>query len=418
MKTIYRILQEFNESNSRNYKLELLEKYKDNKLFIEIYKLTYDRVMYNFGITLKNIKRGNSGDNDLNLEDLKLFYTRELTGNKALFKLQEIYDNLNKESQYILERILDRDLKIGINSKSFNKVIKDGIFTLPYMRCSLDTKHITFPAILQLKADGTYRTFIKSNGRVTCFSRSGEEYEYPKLFKEFLKLKDGVYLGELLVKSETNTAADRHKSNGLLNSLNVPDDLIFYCWDCLTLEEFTTKSKANYIDRFYDLQETQSIRKIKSTIVNSLEEAMKITNKWISEGYEGSVLKNRDLVFENKTSKYQVKIKKIKDIDVKITGFTKGNGKYKDLFGAIEFESSDGLLKGNCSGMEDNVREFIFNNKEKLLNTIITVEGNEITKAKNSKTYAIQFPRFVCLRNDKLIADDINRILEIFNGQE
>lgn len=416
MKTIFNILKEFNQSNSRNYKIDVLNKYKDNQLFVKVYQYTYDRVLYTFGISMKNIQIGCEGNNELDLVDLTPFLTRELTGNAAIARLQYIYDNLNKESQYILSRILDRDLRIGVNTKTFNKIIKNGIFELPYMRCSLDTKDIKFPAILQVKMDGTYRTFIKNGNEIQCYSRSGESYEYPKLNKDFLSLPDGVYVGELMVKSDTNTTEDRFISNGLLNSLNVPEDLIFYCWDYLTLKEFTSKSDNNYYERFLKIPETEMIKKVKYHIVENLNQANEIVNNWISDGLEGGVLKNTDLVFENKTSKYQVKIKKIRDVDVKITGFTEGTGKFKDLFGAITFESSDGKVKGQCSGLIDSLREEINNSKDEYIGKIMTVEANELTKSKNSDTYSLMHPRFICIRDDKEVADDFERIYNIFNN--
>lgn len=416
MKTIYNILKEFNQSNSRNFKIDVLNKYKDNKLFVKVYQYTYDRVLYTFGISMKNIQIGCEGNNDLDLADLTPFITRDLTGNAAIARLQYIYDNLNKESQYILSRILDRDLKIGVNTKTFNKIIKNGIFELPYMRCSLDTKDIKFPAILQVKMDGTYRTFIKNGNEIQCYSRSGESYEYPKLNNDFLNLSDGVYVGELMVKSDTNTTEDRFISNGLLNSLNVPEDLTFYCWDYLTIKEFTSKSDNNYYERFLKIPETEMIKKVKYHIVENLNQANEIVNNWISDGLEGGVLKNIDLVFENKTSKYQVKIKKIRDVDVKITGFTEGTGKFKDLFGAITFESSDGKVKGQCSGLIDSLREEINNSKDEYIGKIMTVEANELTKSKNSDTYSLMHPRFICIRDDKEVADDFDRIYKIFNN--
>ena len=416
MKTIYNILKEFNQSNSRNYKIDVLNKYKDNELFVKVYQYTYDRVLYTFGISMKNIQLGCEGNNDLNLNDLTPFITRELTGNAAIARLQYIYDNLNKESQFILSRILSRDLQIGVNRKTFNKIIKNGIFELPYMRCALDPKNISFPAILQVKMDGTYRSFIKNGNEIQCYSRSGEQYEYPKLFKDFLNLPDGVYIGELTVKSDTNTTEDRFISNGLLNSLDVPEDLIFYCWDFLTLKEFTSKSDDNYYQRFNNIPETEMIKKVKYVIVQNLNQANEIVNQWISDGLEGGVLKNTNLVFENKTSKYQVKMKKIRDVDVKITGFTQGTGKYKDLFGAITFESSDGKVTGQCSGLSDKLREKINNSKDEYIGKIMTVEANELTKSKYSEIYSLMHPRFICIRDDKTEADDFERIKNIFKG--
>ena len=77
------------------------------------------------------------------------------------------------------------------------------------------------------------------------------------------------------------------------------------------------------------------------------------------------------------------------------------------------YESNDGLLKGQCSGFTDAELEYIANNQDKLLGTIITVIGTVLSKPNGSDTYALLHPRFKEFRTDKTEADDINRIIEI-----
>jgi len=59
---------------------------------------------------------------------------------------------------------------------------------------------------MQIKCDGTYRTVSVDGGVVTFTSRSGEESYYQELAQYYSQLPDGVYVGELLVKGETNRA--------------------------------------------------------------------------------------------------------------------------------------------------------------------------------------------------------------------
>lgn len=50
---IYDIINELNENNSTNYKIEVLKKHKDNKLLQRVLKMTYDKAIYSYGITMK-----------------------------------------------------------------------------------------------------------------------------------------------------------------------------------------------------------------------------------------------------------------------------------------------------------------------------------------------------------------------------
>lgn len=414
----YEFIEELNKYNSTNYKLEVLKAYSDNSEIVKLLKMVYDKVMYTYSIRLTNINIKNSGQKSINLDDLKPLYTREYTGNKAIDYLQGLFDSYTPESQEVLKRIIERDLKCGISSKSINKVFKNLIFELPYMRCSLMDKvqNITYPAMLQVKMDGTYRTIIKKDDEIIAFSRSGESHEYPKLFKSMIdeNLPNGAYIGELMLSNLEGSAQDkRFKSNGILNSLNVPDEVTFYVWDYLSIEDFQNgKCDTQYAVRFDNIRCSSMMEKVKYEIVKSLDEALIITRKWISEGEEGGVLKDSKTPFENKTSKYQIKLKTIFDVDVKITGFTEGKNKRASTFGAIMFESSDGKLKGQCSGFTDLELDIISKHKESYINKIMTVQATDVSKAKNSDYYALTFPRFLEFREDKTEADSLERILK------
>lgn len=419
---ISNILNRLNESNSRNYKIEVLRKTmnEDFKTFLE---LVFDKVTYKYNITNLSLSYNKQGKKHINASDLKTalepLYTRKITGNTALTYIQNLINTLDKESQHTLKCVLDRDLHCGVNLKTIETVYgKDIVFKLPYMRCSLidQIKNINYPAILQVKADGTYRTFIKTGDVIQAFSRSSEEYHHPKINQELQKLPDGAYIGELIVNGlEGSNSNIRYTSNGLLNSLNPPSDVTFFIWDYLTNEELIQgKSSRTYNERFSDVLKyckSEYVKPIESIKVSSYEEAREVVNKWILNGKEGGVLKDLNSLFKNGTTKYQIKIKLEIEIDVKCVGFTEGKGKFSSTFGAIIFESSDGKLIGQCSGINDNDRIDISINKESFIGKILTIKGNDITKAKNSETYGVMHPQFLGFRNDKEVADDIERIL-------
>ena len=425
---ISEFLSELNESNSSNYKISTLKKYQNSEIVKQLLKLTYDKNNFNFGMSrtrlLGILNESNFPEGIDKIDDyLDLLQENsgKLSGNSAKEFYSLLLQKLTEDSRVILLNILGRDLKCGINVKNINKVFKNLIPKPNYMRCAVFSeklvKKIRFPAMLQLKMDGTYREFNVSNGTVSAKTRAGEEYFNPVLFKEMMNFPDGYYMGELTIDGES-----RFTGNGLINSLNPPlDKIIFTCWDFLTFDEYTGKVKTSYIDRFNRLQnlienrDFKQVKLVENHIVNNVSEALKQVSLWMSEGLEGGVLKDFNNTFKNGTSNTQLKIKLKVDAEMRITGFTEGTPgtKREGKIGAIQFANDEGTIKGQCSGFSDAELEEFSKNKDSLIGKIISVEFNDITKAENNEYYALSHPRFIEIRNDKNETDDLKKVIQL-----
>ncbi len=53
--SILEIIEELNLENGTKYKESVLVKHKNNELFKRVLKMTYDKVIYTYGVTMKNI---------------------------------------------------------------------------------------------------------------------------------------------------------------------------------------------------------------------------------------------------------------------------------------------------------------------------------------------------------------------------
>jgi ATP-dependent DNA ligase len=78
---------------------------------------------------------------------------------------------------------------------------------------------------------------------------------------------------------------------------------------------------------------------------------------YVDCGGEGVVLKNPNAryVIGKRPANNWYKVKKFQTLDVVITGFTDGQGKYEGQIGAIIFKDPTGRV-GRCSGMDDATR--------------------------------------------------------------
>jgi ATP-dependent DNA ligase len=91
---------------------------------------------------------------------------------------------------------------------------------------------------------------------------------------------------------------------------------------------------------------------------------------YIKMGREGLMFKRKDSPYEFDTqSKNVLKLKKMyiedqkETADCVIVGVTKGNGKFKDLFGALilaQYKDDELIFVGKCSGMNDETRASLF----------------------------------------------------------
>ena len=360
-------------------------------------------------------------------------------GNDIRISLEFLLSSCNDATAEIIRMIVHKDFRCGVSLKTLEKVWPNcPMVKPPYMRCSLpddvnlDAWKWDKGIIVQLKADGSYCSAFIDSGSTVFVSRSGEimpNDAIPELaasVKQILTTKDiqgkdlsGYRLhGEFLVEDENGKILTRQKGNGILNSIRqggmLPNNhrVIYNVWDIVENYAVPYGVRFSILDSALEHLQCNNVRKIETHVAYSLEDAMELTKKFMSQGLEGSILKNPDSVYVNGTSKDQVKMKVECDADVIVTGFIEGKKgkKTENTFGALEYSSADGKVRGSVSGFTDARREMIDKNRQEYLGKIMTVKFNDLTKSKNSEHYALSHPRFVEFRDDKTEADDLERI--------
>lgn len=422
------VLNLLKNTNSSKEKLLILNNNKNNQELFNILKYTYDKVDYTYGVTSETIlsyDTNKTTSDDLN-SVLNKLSAREVTGHKALEYARSYYNTLDDQHKKLFLHIIDRDLKIGVSEKTLNKVWKGMIPKPHYCRCGVysSSSKMIYPALIQLKCDGTYREAYVHNGAVEFKTRSGESYKNPVLEEIMKALPDGYYTGEFTIGRADEPDMNRAEANGLINSDNPPYDRIHYTvWDYLTDDEYCFKSTRQYCERLACLESIVTklnnclLHVVPTCKVNNIDEALNIVSEWMKKGLEGGVLKSLNMKFKNGTSNEQLKIKLKVDADLRCIGFLKGakGTKYENKNKVILFESSDGLLKGQCSGMTDAMVDEVTLNEHKYINTIVSIEFNDLSKSQDNDYYALLHPRFVEFRTDKDTADDLNTIVELRN---
>ena len=417
-------------NTSRNFKIEQLTKHSDNETLREVVRMALDPFT-NFYIrkipayqtdakqtTLQNALGG--------LYDLS---SRNVTGNAAIEYLRMLLSSLSPDDAKVLERIIAKDLKCGVQVSTANSVWSGLIKEYPVMLCSgYEQKlvdKIKFPAYVQLKMDGMRFNAIVRGGKVEFRSRNGKEIQLlGNLEKEFAALAgdvDCVFDGELMVMDPLDYQfMDRQTGNGILNKANkgtisAKEASMVHAtvWDVIPYVYFVDGyCPTPYSTRFSSVKtmiEKQSSKDKKiwlvtSDIVNTLDEAQTIFEGYLAQGLEGIILKDGSGVWEDKRAKHQIKFKGELECDLKIVAVEEGTGKYAGLLGAIICESSDGVVKVNVgSGFTDEHRSQLW--KENLIDKIVAVKYNSRIKNKAGEE-SLFLPIFVEIRDDKNVADN------------
>jgi hypothetical protein len=422
-------LNQFFESlaanSSRNFKIEQLTKYSDNETLREVVRLALDPFT-NFYIrkipAYQASDRWTTLDNALGgLYDLS---SRNVTGNAAIEYLRMLLASLSPDDAKVLERVIEKDLKCGVQVSTANAVWSGLIKEYPVMLCSgFEQKlvdKVKFPALVQLKMDGMRFNAIVRDGKVEYRSRNGKEIQLlGKLDMEFIALAgdiDCVFDGELLVV-DNGGILDRQTGNGILNKANkgtISDKeasmVRATVWDVIPYAYFVDaycptpySTRFNSLSMLLDKNKPEKISLVNNWEVNTIEEAHTLFKGLLAQGQEGIILKDKSGVWEDKRAKHQIKFKGELECDLKIVAVEEGTGKYAGMLGAIICESSDGVVKVNVgSGFNDEHRKNFW--KENLIDKIVAVKYNARIKNKAGEE-SLFLPIFVEIRDDKDVAD-------------
>jgi len=414
---VYELWKKLKGTSSRNEKERIL-KYECNEEFFKFAHYVLNPYM-KYGITSKQVwddndKFGHPTNKTYDLLD-KL-YKRELTGNKAITAVNEF---VHQHGWHIL-LALDKKLDCGVTEKTINKVY-NGKWRIPEFKVQLakevPLEQVCFPKIAQPKYDGVRMIAIKENGIVTLLTRNGREIHSSMLVEQIKGLPGNNYVldGELVYgdgKQEGRTSI-----SGLVNSSLSGRDLKdrninYMVFDILSVEEFkNTISSKPYKERFHEVRaivgnaygvdcENPNVKWTPVKEVKNADEANKLFEQYLSDGWEGIILKDWNHRYTFKRSKDWIKMKAVKSADLLCINTIPGTGKFEGMIGALvcigEIEGKEVAVKvGSGLTEEDRQRSpeyYIGKTIEVLYNSVVDNDAGD---------YSLFLPRFVSVRVDK-----------------
>lgn len=419
MEEIIKIVQALQQTGGTNDKISIIKNNSENETFKKVLKYTYDDNLQ-FGFSEKKLR-----------ELLENFDNSYKTTWENGFDMLEILSSSNinddlrrsvltflksktRAEQELWINILIKDLRCNISGKSINKAIKG---LIPEFNIQQAYPIHKYP----LKQNTWICLEEKLNG-INCsdlnnimLSRQGKELSnLGHIIEQLnqLSFKGYYYNGELVRKNVDNiTNGENFRlTTSIVNSDAEDKTMIdFIVFDLLPIEEFYQgKSKLKYKERLKLLkqlkQETEekgllnlNIPKIyyEGTDINVIDEYLDLATQEDKEG----LMAIKDCEWKNKRHQGILKVKKFLTADCTITGYEEGDGKYKGLLGSFIID-----YKGNKvnvgSGYTDEQRQEYWNNKDKYINRVLEVKFKEETMDKKTKLISLQFPTFVCIREE------------------
>lgn len=364
-----------------------------------------------------------------NIIELLNYIKKYNTGtNDIIGYVQTYIDALSadEDEMNFLYEVVTKSLRLGIDSKTINKVF--GYEFIPTFDVQLGT------SIEDVKLNGDEHIFIsqKLNGTRCIYyngelwTRSGKRYtgcqhiidDIKRLCTEdFLcNPRDKVFDGELVLKKCGLSDSEAfQKGTGIANSKNATkEELEYVIFDTMTKEEFEKKLTTHkysarrayleFLPESFNRLGLSNIRIVpffyKGYDHNKIWEYLDYAEMMDMEG----IIVNLDTPYEFKRTKNLIKVKRFWDIDLECVGIEQGEkGKYKDTLGAIVCKYKDSFVKVG-SGFSEELRDYYFNNQNEIIGKIISVKYKEATKNKDGSE-SLQFPVFLCIREDKDIAD-------------
>lgn len=416
LKPVFDAIQDIASVSSRIAKEKKILSYSKLPHFEKVILYTYD---YNKKFNVTNVPFvKHEYEIELNTIFDYLDYLSTLNGATDELKNNlSILSSIDAETNTLVNKIINKDLKCGASISTFKKYFK----SLPVFEIMTCQKNI--PKFLKLTKNREYFWSVKKNGtRVhltvlensveSHLSRSGLEYPNFKIFdNDLIKLCKHIHEDfkipyPIYIDGESINPDERFE--GLMSQIHRKYDVNM---DGFKLHIFDTPIKNKLFFERQELLENvfkkygpfESIEQLKHIRCNYNEEQLKqLSRKIVEEGNpkidEGIVIKIADSPYEYKEhSKYWCKVKPTDTLDLEVLGFYYGKPgtKNEDVVGGLIVDYK-GVEVRVGTGLSDQQRiEFLDN-----LPAIIEVEYKEVTP-----DGSLREPVLKSIRTDKNITD-------------
>ena len=433
MTKVKEIFIQLQSTNSKLEKQKIIKDNATNQQFTDTLVLLLSPYVLT-GISEKKINKkvphlvytDNLDLNRFSWERTKSYLEEHNTGtDKDIAFIQDFIASQPEDMRDFYKGLITKSIKLGCDVKIVNSVLGKGF--IPSFEIQLAEKYFEKPNkvvgnfTLTEKLDGFRLATIIHNDKIEFYSRQGqlveglvEVEEDMRMFCKTNKLHNAFFDGELVaVNCEELSSDENYKVvTKTARTKGIKRGLKYNIFDTLSYEEFMSQEcDTEYYKRRWLLNELS--KNVNLTYINILpvlyngsdkDMIMEYLNKARENHKEGIMINLNNGMYEFKRTTNLLKVKVMQDADLKIVDVYEGTGKNKGKLGGIiiEFIYKDNIYRCECgSGFSDDERIDYWNNPEKILNKIATIQYFEISKNDNDG-YGLRFPVWTHrIREDK-----------------
>lgn len=412
------IVEELRNTSSTNEKQAILKRNKRNEGLQSVLELTYNPHK-KYKVTEKTLS-GDFVDCEPynNLMDLIHMLNGCNINDDLRNKTKNFLMKTDESIRDFYKCILLKDLRIGVNASTINKVWKGliptsetGVDVKPMLASKFDfDKPPKDEFAVTEKLDGIRCMAICTEDGVQLYSRQGKLIEgcvHIETDLTALRIQFGcdfVLDGELLAFGCDYETVYKETTKRVKNKNEFKTGIYFMAFDMLDIAEFNNlKCKTPYYKRLETLLHLQSIMQLMTVkfiqplyIGSDLNRVLQLLEEYRLKGAEGLMVNLLNAPYEFKRSKSILKVKVMQTADLKIIGFEEGQGRNAGKLGALLVDFKGGVVKVG-SGFTDFDREYIWNNQHLYLGRVVEVSYFEISKNKDGKE-SLRFPVFKEIR--------------------
>lgn len=338
------------------------------------------------------------------------------TGSDASIATIQNYLHKNPEYEEFLKRLFTKNLPIGVEAATINKVYGEEIIPVwevqqgyPIDKYKFRKGELIFAS---RKLNGSRGTYFKGD----IISRQAQKFEgLDYIIKDIEKIIGTDYAvdGELIRRNIDGLTDGQNfrETISILNSDGNDKSLIkFVIFDIVPIDEFErdacTENYSIRKKRLLDLKNkiqkngTQNIEVVQmvyeGTDVNDVYDWLDYA---VKHDWEGLVV-NRQVPYRRTRHNGCLKVKRFYTVDLRITAIEEGQNRLAGTMGALVVDYKGNELRVG-SGFDDATRAAVWENPDNYIGKIVEVKFKEKSCDKKTGLESLQFPTFVRFRDDK-----------------
>lgn len=338
------------------------------------------------------------------------------TGSDASIATIQNYLHKNLEYEEFLKRLFTKNLPIGVEAATINKVYGEEIIPVwevqqgyPIDKYKFRKGELIFAS---RKLNGSRGTYFKGD----IISRQAQKFDgLDHIIKDIEKIIGTDYAvdGELIRRNIDGLTDGQNfrETISILNSDGNDKSLIkFVIFDIVPVDEFEmdacTENYSVRKKRLLDLKNkiqkngTQNIEVVQmvyeGTDVNDVYDWLDYA---VRHDWEGLVV-NRQVPYRRTRHNGCLKVKRFYTVDLRITAIEEGQNRLAGTMGALVVDYKGNELRIG-SGFDDATRAAVWANPDNYIGKIVECKYKEVTMDKKTGLESLQFPTFVRFRDDK-----------------